>query len=174
MSSGLKWCEWCYASLNVSATDCANCESSSFIYQDPGKPKILRDDAIKRREGKQYDLRPRTVISEAWDTKSSSSDSNKDGNSVFTRRVTETVTARQAPTLTPEEHAINAEIAEIVTQIEILDRKLQELLNRKSPQIRKLNEERDRAITSKAAKTAAATSAAAAGISEALGELFNG
>jgi chorismate mutase len=73
---------------------------------------------------------------------------------------------------TPEEQKLNAEIAEIVTQIEILDRKLQQLLSMRSPEIRKLNEERDKAVTTKAVRSAAITSAAATGLSDVLGDIF--
>ena len=173
MTSGLKWCEWCYASLNVNITECANCDSTSFTHQDPNKPKILREEAVKRREGRHYDLKPKAVTSQAWDTNSGSADSTTEESSVLTRRIAEAESARREPSLMSEEHALNAEIAEIVIQIEILDRRLQELLNRKSPQIRKLNEDRDRVISTKAAKTAVATSAAASGISEVLGEFFS-
>ena len=170
MSSGLKWCEWCYSSLSVSSSECANCDSSSFVYQDPRKPKLLRDDAIKRREGKQYDERPRSSTSTAWD--SSTTTSNSESSSVLSRRILETGQAKQEPALSAEDHALNAEIAEIVVQIELLDRKLQSLLSRKSSDIRKLNEVRDRAVTANAVKAAAATSVAASSISDALGELF--
>lgn len=170
MSSGLKWCEWCYLSLNISSTECTNCDSSSFVYQDPRKPKLLREDAIKRREGRQYDERPRSSTSTAWDSKTTPA--NPESASVLSRRITETGQAKQEPALSPEDHALNAEIAELVVQIELLDRRLQSLLGRKSPEIRNLNEVRDRTVTANAVKAAAATSVAASGISDALGELF--
>lgn len=172
MSSGLKWCEWCYSSHEMSVSECSNCDSSSFLHQDPRKPKLLREDAIKKRGNQQYDPRPRTVISDISEATLSFRNQLQDGNPNSPGSYGHAGSYITKTSFTPEEQKLNAEIAEIVTQIEILDRKLQQLLSKRSPEIRKLNEERDKAVTTKAVRSAAITSAAATGLSDVLGDIF--
>ena len=172
MSSGLKWCEWCYSSHEMSVSECSNCDSSSFLHQDPRKPKLLREDAIKKRGNQQYDPRPRTVISDISEATLSSRNQLQNGNPNSPGSCGHSGSYITKTSFTPEEQKLNAEIAEIVTQIEILDRKLQQLLSKRSPEIRKLNEERDKAVTTKAVRSAAITSAAATGLSDVLGDIF--
>ena len=172
MSSSLKWCEWCYASHDMSATQCVNCDSSSFLHQDPRKPKVSREDAMRRRGGNQYDPRPRATVSESWDRTHGSIDQTREGDSSISRSSQGKTNLGQQTSLTLEEQKLNAEIAEIVVKIEILDRRLQQLLVQRSPEIRKLNEERDKAVTTKAVRSAAITSAAATGLSDVLGDIF--
>ena len=147
-------------------TECSNCGSSSFLHQDSGRERLSREEAISKREGKKYDERPKAKTSESWssDSKSLSSSHINDPNSL---------SQNSHSVLTAAENELNAEIAEIVTQIEILDRRLQELLSQRSPEIRKMNEERERKVTARAIKASGVTSAAASGISDVIGELFS-
>lgn len=156
----------------MSVSECSNCDSSSFLHQDPRKPKLLREDAIKKRGNQQYDPRPRTVISDISEATISSRNQLQDGNPNSPGSYGHAGSYITKTSFTPEEQKLNAEIAEIVTQIEILDRKLQQLLSKRSPEVRKLNEERDKAVTTKAVRSAAITSAAATGLSDVLGDIF--
>lgn len=161
-----KWCEWCYGSVEMISAECSHCGSKSFLHQDMGRARLSREEAIRKREGKNYDEKPKARVSESWNSDSQSPSNTHEVGS-------KTLIPSSTSVFTSEENDLNAQIAEIVTQIEILDQRLQELLNKRSPELRKLIEDRDRKMTAKVVKAASITSATASGISDAIGELFS-
>lgn len=55
MTLGSKWCEWCYAELEMSLNECKFCDSSSFLHQNPGRAQIDPWEARDKRAKRDYE-----------------------------------------------------------------------------------------------------------------------
>lgn len=127
--SGSKWCEWCYAQVEMNSTSCNYCESGSFLHSNPSKEQIDPWEARERRKNRDY-AKVAPVLHEIDRTAQSRAE----------EQIPQEKKEKQKPFISREEQELDKEIADLVVQIELSNRKLQELLARKSSEIKKLNE----------------------------------
>ena len=129
--SGKKWCEWCYAQVEMVATACNYCESESFLHSNPSKEPIDPWEARERRKNRDYaKLAP---VLHNIDRKEQSR---------AEEHIQQEKKGQQKPFISREEQELDKEIADLVVQIELSNRKLQELLAKKSPEVKKSDEDR--------------------------------
>ena len=129
--SGSKWCEWCYAQVEMNSTSCSYCESGSFLHSNPSKEQIDPWEARERRKNRDY-AKAAPVLHEIDRTAQSRAE----------EQIPHEKKEKQKPFISREEQELDKEIADLVVQIELSNRKLQELLARKSSEIKKSDEER--------------------------------
>ena len=127
--SGKKWCEWCYAQVEMNSTSCNYCESGSFLHSNPSKEPIDPWEARERRKNRDYE-KVAPVLHKIDRTLPSGAE----------EQFSQDKKGMQKPFISREEQELDKEIADLVVQIELSNRKLQELLARKSSEIKKLNE----------------------------------
>lgn len=129
--SGKKWCEWCYAQVEMGTMRCNYCESESFLHSNPSKDPIDPWEARERRKNRDYaNVAP--ILH-----KIDRAEQNR-----AEQHISQEKKGEQEPFISREERQLDKEIADLVVQIEISNRKLQELLARKSIDIKKSNEDR--------------------------------
>ena len=124
-----KWCEWCYAQVEMVTTACNYCESESFLHLNPSKEPIDPWEARERRKNRDY-AKVAPVLHNIDRTEQSRTEEH----------IPQDKKGKQKPIISREEQELDKEIADLVVQIELSNRKLQELLARKSSDIKKLNE----------------------------------
>ena len=129
--SGKKWCEWCYAQVEMNSTSCNYCESGSFLHSNPSKEPIDPWEARERRKNRDYE-KVAPVLHKIDRTAQSRAE----------EQIPQEKKEKQKPFISREEQELDKEIADLVVQIELSNRKLQELLAKKSPEVKKSDEER--------------------------------
>ena len=156
-----KWCEWCYSQVEMGTTACNYCDSESFLHSDPSKEPIDPWEARERRKNRDY-AKVAPVLHNIDRTEQSRTEEH----------IPQDKKGKQKPFISREEQELDKEIADLVVQIELSNRKLQELLARKSSDIKKMNESNTPGMQAQTVTTKVTEVGVSSGFLDAVADFF--
>ena len=160
MSQNNKWCEWCYAPIDMTETECKYCESGSFLHSNPFKEPIDPRVAKERRKNGDY-VKVSPVIHDLSEQSRHQEVSAQNTN------------PKVQKTISPEEQKLNEEIADLVIKIELAQHQLKQLLAQKSPELQELEKANQSGNQTQTITTTVSSFAVSSSVFDAIGDFFS-